>query len=99
MDSLESSQLVERDFAFCLQRTRPQLFADKNSIHFPLPDGDYLNEQVIFIYFFSFFLFLVWSMLTLTTPQHTPALFCVPSSANLAFYLNHKNVHATRKTS
>ncbi|KAH9779590.1 putative callose synthase 8 [Citrus sinensis] len=46
LDSLNSSQLVERDFAFCLQRTRHQLFADKNSIHFPLPDNDSLNEQI-----------------------------------------------------
>ncbi|KAH9723644.1 putative callose synthase 8 [Citrus sinensis] len=41
-----SRYLVERDFAFCLQRTRHQLFADKNSIHFPLPDNDSLNEQI-----------------------------------------------------
>ncbi|KAJ4726559.1 Callose synthase-like protein [Melia azedarach] len=46
LDLLDSSQQVELDFDFCLERTKPQLFAHENSIHFPLPDSDPLNEQI-----------------------------------------------------
>lgn len=59
LDLLDSSQQVELDFDFCLERTKPQLFAHENSIHFPLPDSDPLNEQVIFFLFpFTFLPFL-----------------------------------------
>lgn len=85
LDSLNSSQLVERDFAFCLQRTRHQLFADKNSIHFPLPDNDSLNEQVFFFFPLLFFSSSCRACLPYSVHNHTPALFFQPSSANLAF--------------
>ncbi|KAL5736702.1 hypothetical protein ACOSQ2_031490 [Xanthoceras sorbifolium] len=46
LDSVNTSQLVERDFSFCFQRIEPLLFADDYSIRFPLPDSCPLHVQI-----------------------------------------------------
>ena len=53
LDLLYLSQKIEGDF----NDIAPQLFAsfaDKKSIHFPLPDSNPLDEQVIVMFITSF---------------------------------------------
>ncbi|KAI8557991.1 hypothetical protein RHMOL_Rhmol04G0054100 [Rhododendron molle] len=47
LDSLHSEQEIEDDEIEFFSHIEPQLFASKDSIHFPLPDSGLLNERVI----------------------------------------------------
>ncbi|KAI8557989.1 hypothetical protein RHMOL_Rhmol04G0054100 [Rhododendron molle] len=46
LDSLHSEQEIEDDEIEFFSHIEPQLFASKDSIHFPLPDSGLLNERI-----------------------------------------------------